>query len=225
MAGFVGAMFSERRQGAQPTRTKYAMGSYVQVRLSEADYLRPGSLTLVAEMRAMADGRVFLGVSVRPDPSGAPILEWSNIGDPSRWVLPGLDVDRGGAWPDVTPRADVDPGSVDGRRRSAAWVAGDRHRIQRGAAIGEAWDASDWAAAAAEYWRLRSDASRVTEDELNTILAALRFYQAAGMGEPENRPDWLHDIASPDGSGTTTSLDAEGIDGLCERLNTGEVRL
>lgn len=53
--------------------------------------------------------------------------------------------------------------------------------------------------------------------ELNTILAALRFYQRAGMGEPCNRPDWLQDLACA--TDDDTSLDDSGIDALCERIN------
>lgn len=53
--------------------------------------------------------------------------------------------------------------------------------------------------------------------ELNTVLAALRYYQRQGMGEPKNRPDWLHDIAT--NGDEEISLDDDGIDGLCEKLN------
>jgi len=53
--------------------------------------------------------------------------------------------------------------------------------------------------------------------ELATILAALRFYQMEGQGEPTNRSDDIHLIAT-DGD-SQISLDAEGIDALCERLN------
>nr|WP_241025670.1 hypothetical protein [Burkholderia sp. Tr-20390] len=53
--------------------------------------------------------------------------------------------------------------------------------------------------------------------ERNTILAALRFYQRSGMGEPANRTDDIDDIAT-DG-GDDVSLDADGIDALCERIN------
>lgn len=57
--------------------------------------------------------------------------------------------------------------------------------------------------------------------ELATVLAALRYYQQAGMGEPGNRSIDIHDIAT-DGD-TVVSLDDQGIDELCERLNLGEV--
>lgn len=60
----------------------------------------------------------------------------------------------------------------------------------------------------------------VTRQELDTILAALRWYQDCGMGEPAKRPDWLQDIACPDEN--DTSLDSAGIDDLCEKLNTGD---
>ena len=50
-----------------------------------------------------------------------------------------------------------------------------------------------------------------------TILAALRYYQAGGQGEPDNRKHDIHDIATC--GGDVISLDAEGIDDLCERIN------
>lgn len=53
--------------------------------------------------------------------------------------------------------------------------------------------------------------------ELATIFAALRFYQSAGQGDPANRSDDIHLIAT-DGD-SQISLDAEAIDALCERLN------
>lgn len=56
--------------------------------------------------------------------------------------------------------------------------------------------------------------------ELATILAALRFYQRAGQGDPANRSDDIHLIAT-DGD-SQISLDAEGIDALCERINLNE---
>lgn len=57
----------------------------------------------------------------------------------------------------------------------------------------------------------------VEPDELNTILAALRYYQQSGMGEPSNRPDWLQEIACPDDD--ATSLSDSEIDRLCEEIN------
>lgn len=50
-----------------------------------------------------------------------------------------------------------------------------------------------------------------------TILAALRYYQAQGLGDPSKRPDAIQDIAT-DG-GTLTSLGDDEINWLCERLN------
>ena len=54
--------------------------------------------------------------------------------------------------------------------------------------------------------------------ELSTTLAALRYYQSRGFGEPANRPGDIHEIAT-DGGTVMASLDDEGIDSLCERLN------
>ena len=56
--------------------------------------------------------------------------------------------------------------------------------------------------------------------ELATILAALRFYQREGLGKPSNRSDDIHLIAT-DGD-SQISLDAEGIDAICERINLNE---
>jgi hypothetical protein len=61
------------------------------------------------------------------------------------------------------------------------------------------------------------------QEELNTILAALRFYQERGMGDPFKRPSWLQEIACPNEN--DTSLTASGIDSLCESLNCGEIVL
>lgn len=57
-------------------------------------------------------------------------------------------------------------------------------------------------------------------EEFNTILAALRFYQESGMGDPFNRSGAIHDIAT--NGGEDISLDYDAIDALCERLNTDD---
>lgn len=56
----------------------------------------------------------------------------------------------------------------------------------------------------------------------NTILAALRFYQERGMGEPANRSDAIHDIAT--NGGEDVSMDDAGIDALCERVNSAAIQ-
>jgi hypothetical protein len=50
----------------------------------------------------------------------------------------------------------------------------------------------------------------ISKAEFDTILAALRLYQREGF--------WLPHIACP--TADDTSLDADGIDQLCERINT-----
>lgn len=56
--------------------------------------------------------------------------------------------------------------------------------------------------------------------EFATILAALRFYQERGQGDPGNRSDAIHEIATSGPNGEeVVSLDAAGIDELCERIN------
>lgn len=58
---------------------------------------------------------------------------------------------------------------------------------------------------------------KLTNQERNTILAALRYYQDEGMCEPDNRSDDLHDIAT--NGNADISLDIEGVDALCVKLN------
>ncbi|MCI0640164.1 MAG: hypothetical protein L0Y72_24455 [Gemmataceae bacterium] len=63
-----------------------------------------------------------------------------------------------------------------------------------------------------------SHAINVTNEEFHTILAALRFYQQNGQGDPANRSDAIHNLAT--NLGQAISLDDAGIDELCEQLNT-----
>lgn len=62
-----------------------------------------------------------------------------------------------------------------------------------------------------------------TREELATVLAALRFWQANSGGEMSaeglvgSEHTTLRDIAT--GEGTLTPLDADEIDDLCERIN------
>lgn len=58
--------------------------------------------------------------------------------------------------------------------------------------------------------------NNVTQQELATIIAALRFYQHGGQTDPLKRSDDIHDLAT-DGD-RVASLDDDGIDALCERL-------
>ena len=57
-------------------------------------------------------------------------------------------------------------------------------------------------------------------DELATVLAALRWYQREGLGDPAKRPTEIHEIATNNGEGI--SLDDIAIDKLCEELNTAK---
>ena len=61
----------------------------------------------------------------------------------------------------------------------------------------------------------------LTREETATILAALRYYQQKGLGDPENRPLDIHEIASDDDD--LISLDEDDIDGLCEKLNFHDI--
>jgi hypothetical protein len=56
------------------------------------------------------------------------------------------------------------------------------------------------------------------EQQFHTVIAALRFYQEKGQGDPFNRSDWIHNLAT--NGDEVTSLDDEGIDDLVEYLNT-----
>lgn len=58
----------------------------------------------------------------------------------------------------------------------------------------------------------------LSREELATILAALRYYQSMGLGDPLSRPDDIHWIATDNDQ--LTSLAAEDIDRLCEHLNS-----
>ncbi len=64
----------------------------------------------------------------------------------------------------------------------------------------------------------KREALAMSDQDRNTILAALRYYQMQGLGDPTNRPDAIHNIAT--GDETEISLDADGIDELCERINS-----
>lgn len=60
----------------------------------------------------------------------------------------------------------------------------------------------------------------LTLEELSTVLAALRYYQEQGLDVlVMDGNGWIHELAIC--SGDVTSLDADAIDELCERLNGG----
>lgn len=158
MTGYLGGLQWERN--GRRAAGRQCAGEYVQVRLSEATWEH--GLSLVAEIRTMADGRTFLGVTIQ-GPGGEPhghaddmILSWNNL-DPATWLNAGKGQGFGNKWPDVTPRPGIDPGSLDALARDAAWRIGNAHNIARYDPNGEGktvgpWDASDWAAAAERYW-------------------------------------------------------------------------
>lgn len=59
---------------------------------------------------------------------------------------------------------------------------------------------------------------RLTVQERNTVLAALRYYQEEGLADdPKLRSDWIHAIATDHDD--DTSLDGAGIDKLCDKLH------
>lgn len=58
---------------------------------------------------------------------------------------------------------------------------------------------------------------QLNEQQIATVLAALRYYQMQGLGDPRLRPASIRDIA--DDGGELTSLDDADIDDLYEILN------
>ena len=62
---------------------------------------------------------------------------------------------------------------------------------------------------------------QVNDAELHTIIAALRYYQLHGQGDPANRSDWIHDLAT--NGEEVISLNDVAIDELCQRINLGPV--
>lgn len=59
---------------------------------------------------------------------------------------------------------------------------------------------------------------KLNDAEHATVIAALRFYQQKGQGDPFNRSDDIHELAT-NGGEVMSSLDDAGIDELCMRLN------
>lgn len=55
------------------------------------------------------------------------------------------------------------------------------------------------------------------DDQIATLIAALRFYQQHGQGDPMNRSIEIHDLA--EAGGDVISLDDDGIEELCQHLN------
>lgn len=64
-----------------------------------------------------------------------------------------------------------------------------------------------------------SDKTRydLEDDQVATLIAALRVYQREGMGDPFNRSREIHELATA--GDTVISLDDNGIDDLCQTLN------
>lgn len=67
-------------------------------------------------------------------------------------------------------------------------------------------------------------ANDATDANLHTIIAALRYWQQNGMGDPFNRSDDLHELAT-NGGEVLSSLDDQGIDELVVALNFGAISL
>lgn len=65
---------------------------------------------------------------------------------------------------------------------------------------------------------MKSGLYQLNDAQHATVLAALRFYQQKGMGDPFNRSDDIHELAT-NGGEVFSSLDDAGIDELCESIN------
>lgn len=61
---------------------------------------------------------------------------------------------------------------------------------------------------------------RLTNQEKNTLIAALTYYMDGGQGEPSSRADDIHALACGEVGGLTedTSLDDEGIQDLMDKV-------
>lgn len=62
---------------------------------------------------------------------------------------------------------------------------------------------------------LKTGARTLGQDELNTIAAALKYYKKCGQGDPFNRSDETHELAT---AHDQISLNEEGIETLIQRI-------
>ncbi len=62
---------------------------------------------------------------------------------------------------------------------------------------------------------------RVSEQELSTVLAGLRFFQLRVHTEKQNCPNWIMRLATSGGAAEPLDLNG-GIDQLCERLHSSD---
>jgi len=67
-----------------------------------------------------------------------------------------------------------------------------------------------------------TDGEKLSAEQHATVIAALRHYQACGLGVPANRSEAIHDIAT--NGGEVISLDEDGIDALVEQLQFDPTR-
>jgi hypothetical protein len=85
-------------------------------------------------------------------------------------------------------------------------------------------DTPDWlreeaAALAAAVELAKAPGAALDTADRATILAALTHYLAEGFGDPDMRPDSIHEIAA--GDGVASSLDAAGVKSLISRIAAG----
>jgi hypothetical protein len=60
----------------------------------------------------------------------------------------------------------------------------------------------------------------LTDRELHTLLAALRYYEAGGQCRKDQRCGWIDELAS--NGGEVEPLTEAELDQLCQRLNFGD---
>ena len=63
-----------------------------------------------------------------------------------------------------------------------------------------------------------AEGPKLDSDEKPTVLAALRYYELQGMGEPDNRDDEIHRLATD--RDRQISLDESGIRRLFNKVRT-----
>ena len=68
--------------------------------------------------------------------------------------------------------------------------------------------------------KLRKLRIRLDSQDVNTIVAALTYYLESGQGEPSQRTDEIHNLATGDYPGLfeDISMDDEGIESLIARF-------
>lgn len=97
----------------------------------------------------------------------------------------------------------------------------EHEAIRVGVTVDHLKDAKHHHSVSQYHAQIAAAAQQLEREDVATILAALRYYQQNGQGDPDNRDDLIHDIATV--GGELISRDDEGIDDICERLQSVDV--